>query len=246
MPVSKTGDHLVRIGETLADRDLQTAIFTATGRLKTSRRDSVSGRSVFPDYQDLRAKANQIKRHAIENLDYYLEQVEANVTARGGKVIFAETGAEVSRFIIDLAKERGAKLLVKSKSMTTEEVDLNEHLEHAQLEPVETDLGEYIIQLAHDRPYHIVAPALHMTRYQVADLFTEKLGIERETVVEKQTMIARARLRQKFLAADNRRQRRETLWWRIQALSWWWRTKATRGSRRPRRGFTSRSPASRR
>jgi L-lactate dehydrogenase complex protein LldF len=86
--------------------------------------------------------------------------------------------------------------------MTTEEIDLNERLEHHQLEAVETDLGEYIIQLAHERPTHIVAPAMHYTRYDVADIFTKRLHIERETVPEKQTMIARGILREKFLAAD--------------------------------------------
>ena len=86
--------------------------------------------------------------------------------------------------------------------MTTEEVDLNERLEHHQLEAVETDLGEYLIQLAHERPYHIVAPALHKTREQVADLLSAKLGVPREIIIEKQTMIARAVLREKFLAAD--------------------------------------------
>src|SRR6185369_10458733 len=120
----------------------------------------------------------------------------------GGKVIFCKDGEEVADFVLALAKDRGARLIVKSKSMTTEEVDLNERLEHHNLESVETDLGEYIIQLAHQRPYHIVAPALHMTRYQVADLLTEKLGVPNETVIEKQTKIARGVLRQKFLAAD--------------------------------------------
>ena len=86
--------------------------------------------------------------------------------------------------------------------MTTEEIDLNERVEHHGLEAVETDLGEYILQLAHQKPYHIVAPALHMTRYEVADIFTEKLGVDRETVPENQTMIARRVLREKFLAAD--------------------------------------------
>jgi L-lactate dehydrogenase complex protein LldF len=86
--------------------------------------------------------------------------------------------------------------------MTTEEIDLNERLEHSKLETVETDLGEYILQLAHQRPYHIVAPALHLTRYDVADVFSSGLGVERETVPEKQTQIARAVLREKFLSAD--------------------------------------------
>jgi L-lactate dehydrogenase complex protein LldF len=104
--------------------------------------------------------------------------------------------------VLGLAKARAAQLIVKSKSMTTEEVDLNERLEHHQLESVETDLGEYILQLAHQRPYHIVAPALHLTRYDVGDLFARTLGVPNETVVEKQTLIARAVLREKFLAAD--------------------------------------------
>src|SRR5437667_3737555 len=86
--------------------------------------------------------------------------------------------------------------------MTTEEIDSNERLEHHGLESVETDLGEYILQLAHERPFHIIAPALHMTRYQVADIFTKALGVENETVIEKQAGIARAVLREKFLAAD--------------------------------------------
>ena len=93
-------------------------------------------------------------------------------------------------------------MLVKSKSMTSEEIHFNERLEEHQLEAVETDLGEYILQLAHQRPYHIVAPALHLTRYDVADVFTKELGVENEVVIEKQTKIARGVLRQKFLQAD--------------------------------------------
>jgi L-lactate dehydrogenase complex protein LldF len=193
--------HPEKISTTLADANLQLAIYAGTGRLIDHRKNAIAG-DLLPDYQDLRTHANLLKKHTIDNLDYYLEQVESNVAARGGKVVFCNDGTEVADFILDLAKQRGAKLIVKSKSMTTEELDLNERLEHHHLEAVETDLGEYIIQLAGVKPYHIVAPALHMTRYDVAEIFTEKLGIEREVVPEKQTMIARAVLRQKFLAAD--------------------------------------------
>ena len=188
-----------KIDETLANPELQTAIYTATGRLITKRRVAIAP---LEDYQELRARANALKRHTLENLDHYLEQLEANVQAHGGKVVWCSDANEVCDFVLDLAKERGARILVKSKSMTSEEVNLNERLEHHHLEAVETDLGEWILQLAEERPYHIVAPALHKTRYDVADLFTRKLGVERETVVEKQTLIARARLREKFLAAD--------------------------------------------
>jgi L-lactate dehydrogenase complex protein LldF len=191
----------LKIHNTLADANLQLAIYTATGRLKEKRIETVAD-SVLPDYQDLRTQANAIKKHAIENLDHYLEEFERNVEARGGKVVYCKDGTEVSDFILALAKERGAHLIVKSKSMTTEEIDLNERLEHHGLESVETDLGEYILQLAHERPYHIVAPALHKTRYDVAEIFTRRLNVPNEIVIEKQTAIARGVLREKFLAAD--------------------------------------------
>ncbi len=194
-------NHPEKLSTTLADANLQLAIYAGTGRLIDHRKNAIAG-DLLPDYEDLRTHANLLKKHTIDNLDYYLEQVEQNVAAHGGKVVFCNDGTEVADFILNLAKQRGAKLIVKSKSMTTEELDLNERLEHHDLEAVETDLGEYIIQLAGVKPYHIVAPALHMTRYDVADIFTDKLGIEREVVPEKQTMIARAVLRQKFLAAD--------------------------------------------
>ena len=84
----------------------------------------------LPDYQELRTQANAVKKHTIENLDYYLEEFERNVEAHGGKVVYAKDGTEVADFVLALAKERGARLIVKSKSMTTEEVDLNERLEH--------------------------------------------------------------------------------------------------------------------
>src|SRR6516164_9117706 len=190
-----------KIHDTLADPNLQLAIYTATGRLMDKRKHAVEG-AVLPDYQELRTQANAIKKHTIENLDHYLEQFERNVEARGGKVIWCKDATEVSDFVLGLAKERRARLIVKSKSMTTEEIDLNERLEHHGLESVETDFGEYILQLAHERPYHIVAPALHKTRFDVARIFIERLHVPEETVIEKQTAIARAVLREKFLEAD--------------------------------------------
>jgi L-lactate dehydrogenase complex protein LldF len=189
------------IKETVANQDLQKAIYSATGRLIAHRAGSL-GLDLLPDYQDLRSIAHDMKRHTIDNLDYYIELFERNVEAHGGKVVFCSEAKDVADFVLDLAKKRGAHLIVKSKSMTTEEIDLNERLEHHHLESVETDLGEYILQLAHQRPYHIVAPALHLTRYEVADIFTDRLGVEKEVVIEKQTRIARAVLREKFLAAD--------------------------------------------
>jgi len=196
-----TGAPSETIKQTLDDPRLQLAIYAASGRLMDHRATAVDA-GVLPEYQDLRTQANQIKKHTIENLDYYLEQLEANVVAHGGTVIFCRDGQEVADFVLGLAKKNGARLIVKSKSMTSEEIHFNERLEHHQLEAVETDLGEYILQLAHQRPYHIVAPALHMTRYDVADVFTQRLGVEKEVVPENQTKIARAVLRGKFLQAD--------------------------------------------
>jgi len=189
------------IRTTLANPNLQLAIYTSTGRLMQKRRGAIAG-DLLPDYEELRNKANELKAHTINNLDYYLEAFEANVVAHGGKVVYCENATQVADFILDLAKKRGARRIVKSKSMTTEEVDLNHRVEHHGLEAVETDLGEYIIQLAGQRPYHIVAPALHMTRYEVAEVFTRKLGVPEEIIPENQTMIARGVLRNKFLAAD--------------------------------------------
>ena len=190
-----------KIRSVLADSRLQTTIYAATGRLMALRREAVAPDSL-PDYQELRTQASAIKKHTIENLDYYLEQLEQNVIARGGKVVYCKDGKEVAEFVTSLAAESGAKRIVKSKSMVTEELDFNEKLAEQGIESVETDLGEFIVQLARERPYHIVGPSLHKTRFEVAELFREKLGVEYETVIEKQTMIARRVLREKFLAAD--------------------------------------------
>jgi|HubBroStandDraft_6_1064221.scaffolds.fasta_scaffold89459_3 L-lactate dehydrogenase complex protein LldF len=189
------------INKTLGDPRLQLAIYAATNRLMTHRAGAVS-QDQLPEYQELRNQANLLKKHTIDHLDFYLELFEKNVLAHGGKVVYCADSQEVADFVLSLAKEREARLIVKSKSMTTEEIHFNERLEKHQLEAVETDLGEYILQLAHQRPYHIVAPALHLTRYDVAEIFTKNLGVENEVVIEKQTMIARKTLREKFLQAD--------------------------------------------
>ncbi len=189
------------IKNTLADARLQNAIYSSTARLMDKRAHAIEPGAI-DDFQGLRTQANAIKRHAIDNLDYYLEELERNVIARGGKVVWCRDAGEAVQFVLQLSREKGVKRIVKSKSMTTEEIDLNEHLEHAQIEVVETDLGEYILQLAHEKPYHIVAPALHKTRYDVADLFTETLKVERVEEPEQQTQVARRVLREKFITAD--------------------------------------------
>ncbi|HEU0123010.1 MAG TPA: lactate utilization protein B [Bryobacteraceae bacterium] len=188
------------IRKTLADANLQLAIYTGTGRFKDNRTRAVSAQ-LLPEYQELRARAAAIKRHTLDFLDVYLMQLESSVQAKGGRIIWASTAEEAADFVLGLAKERGVTTIVKSKSMTTEEIHLNDRLEPNGLESVETDLGEYILQLAGQRPYHIVAPAIHMTREDVADLFAAKLGVARDTVIENQAMTARRVLREKFLSA---------------------------------------------
>src|SRR5260370_27423360 len=146
---------MATIKETVADPRLQLAIYSATQRLIDHRASAV-GIKVLPEYQELRTLAHEIKKHTIEHLDYYLEQLEANLVAHGGKVIYCEDAQQVTDFVLDLAKQRNARLIVKSQSMTTEEIHFNERLAHHQLEAVETDLCEFIPQLAAPRPYHIV------------------------------------------------------------------------------------------
>lgn len=184
----------------LGDTKLQLAIYSATGRMAARRREAVSA-DVLPDYQDLRQHAHNIKKHTLDHLDFYLEQLERNVEANGGKVIWAKDGAEAVAFITKLAKDRGVKVIVKSKSMTTEEIHLNDHLEHNKIEAVETDLGEYILQLSGEKPFHIIAPALHKTKEDVSEVFEKHLHSPHESSPEGLTKIARAALREKFLEA---------------------------------------------
>ncbi len=169
-----------KIHKTLSNPPLLEAVYIATGRLANGRRQIVQPERM-PEYEELRTQAELIKKHTIDNLDYYLEQLETNVKAHGGQVVYCKDGAEVADFVVGLARERSAYNIVKSKSMATEELDLNERLKEHDLEPVETDLGEFLMQLAGQRPYHIVGPSMHMTRYDVAELFTRHLGVEHET-----------------------------------------------------------------
>jgi L-lactate dehydrogenase complex protein LldF len=178
---------------------LQGALKRATDTFIERRREAITS---VADWEALRQRARVVKEHTINHLDYYLEQLVTAVEAHGGKVFWARTGEDVSNYIIDLARARGVKSVVKSKSMATEEIELNHALEAAGVRPVETDLGEYIIQLAHEKPSHIIVPAIHKTRAQIADLFEEKLLEGRPNEVAEITAMARKRLRNEFLSAE--------------------------------------------
>ena len=131
-----------------------------------------------------------------------MEQFEEKVTALGGTVFFAADADAANKYVLDLAKARGVRTVIKSKSMVSEEMGLNEHFAEAGIESVETDLGEYVIQLAGETPYHIVAPAIHKDRHDVSELFHDKLGIPRNENIGQLGREARRQLREKFVIAD--------------------------------------------
>lgn len=161
-----------------------------------------NGKMQFADLTTARERAKNVKWRAIENLDKYLEEFEMNFIRRGGKVIWAETAEQAREEILAICKAKNCKSVVKSKSMATEEIHLNDFLEKNNIESVETDLGEYIQQLDEEPPYHIVTPAMHKSAQQVADLFHDKLGTSPELTPEQLTLVARDKLRQKYLEAE--------------------------------------------
>ncbi len=160
------------------------------------------GKEQFTDVHLARERAKNIKWRAIETLDQQLENFELNFTKRGGKVIWAEDAAQAIEEVLKICKEKNCKKLVKSKSMVTEEVHLNSTLEKNGIESVETDLGEYIQQLDGEAPYHIVTPAMHKNKEDVAKLFHEKLGTPINLSPEQLTLVARDILREKYVEAE--------------------------------------------
>jgi L-lactate dehydrogenase complex protein LldF len=161
-----------------------------------------AGKSQFDDLMLARKKAKNEKWAAIEKLDVMLETFEKNISARGAKVIWAETAEEALKEIGEICKAKNCKTLVKSKSMVTEEIHLNKFLATQNIESVETDLGEYIQQLDDEPPYHIVTPAMHKSKEDVAKLFTEKLNAPENLSPQQLTQFAREKLRKKYVEAE--------------------------------------------
>ncbi|MGD9301138.1 MAG: LutB/LldF family L-lactate oxidation iron-sulfur protein [Desulfobacterales bacterium] len=156
----------------------------------------------LPEGPDLRLKAHDIRAKAIENLDVLLETLAANVRKNGGYVFFAEDSRAALDYCLATARRHKAKLAVKGKSMVSEEIGLNSALLEDGIDVAETDLGEYIIQLAGERPSHIIAPAIHKTRQDIGRLFSDRIGISYTDDPPSLTRAARKALREKFLAAD--------------------------------------------
>src|SRR6187551_216611 len=152
------------------------------------------GKQQFTNVHLARERAKNIKWKAIETLDKQLETFEANITKRGAKVIWAENAEQALEEILKICQAKNCHTIVKSKSMVTEEIHLNKFLEQNGIESVETDLGEYIQQLDGEPPYHIVTPAMHKSKEDVAKLFAEKLGTASKLSPEELTLVAREEL----------------------------------------------------
>ncbi len=189
-----------RADAALADATLKLAIDRTTG---TAERKRAAALSAFPEFEAARARGRAIKDHVIANLDHYLETFERNATAAGARVHWASTDAEACEIVVRLCREAGAKRVTRAKSMLGEEIGLPDALAAAGIERVETDLAEHIIQLAGEHPSHIIWPAMHRTREQVAELF--RAGHQPPPAAEdpaSMVLSARRVLREKFLSAD--------------------------------------------
>jgi L-lactate dehydrogenase complex protein LldF len=187
----------------LADESLQRALGHVRSAFISKRAAAVDA---LPEFEALRDSARDIKEHTLKHLDLYLEAYEAQVTAAGGTVHFARDAAEARKIILDLCKSHGARTVTKGKSMVSEEIGLNAAIEAAGLQPIETDLGEYIVQIRGEVPSHIIAPAVHLTRQQVeADFRRHHSHLAKERDLSEPVQLlteARGILRERFLAAD--------------------------------------------
>jgi L-lactate dehydrogenase complex protein LldF len=188
-----------RANAKLADASLQAALAKLQTNFVRGRAERVAE---LDNFEAIRDAAAALRDRAIASLDVYLEEFERTAKARGAIVHWAESVDEVNRIVCAIAREHGVRKAVKSKSMVTEECSLNEALEAAGIEVVETDLGEYILQLAKEPPSHIIAPVVHKNKDQVSDLFAHKHRLPRRTDIGDLTREARGMLRQHFISAD--------------------------------------------
>jgi L-lactate dehydrogenase complex protein LldF len=174
-------------------------IQTALGKYEIKRDEK---KAAFQNWQAARQAAAETKWEAINHLDQHLVDLVRRLEARGTIVHWASTGEKAREIILGIVRDSKARTIIKSKAMTAEEIHLNEALEHAGFEVVESDLGEYIVQLRKEAPYHIVFPAMHLTRGEISELFARELGSAPTDNPEELTMIARRTLRQKYITAD--------------------------------------------
>lgn len=201
MPEVKTRQFTKASASAMLDPQLRRALDRVGSGFDVARRNAIEEVS-WETWEEWREEARRIKIHTLDHLDYYLELLSENVTAAGGQVHFAADSAEANAIVSHLARTRGVKIATKSKSMVSEELELNPVLESLGIDVYETDLGEYIIQLAGETPSHLVAPALHKSKEDVAELFASKLGVDYDEDIVKMAATARSVLRDKFMQAD--------------------------------------------
>jgi len=196
--MNKAAQFKIDAEKTAFDREHRRKI-----KFNISRYDNavLSGTQNYHDLELAKQNASIIKQHVVDNLGNYLIQFEKAFEKRGGKVIWAKDAKEAAKKIADVLTFHNVKMLVKSKSMVTEEIELNEHLEKTGIKAIETDLGEFIVQVAGEKPYHIVTPAMHKSKEDVAQLFHEHFGTAENSKPEELTQFAREYLRKKYITA---------------------------------------------
>ncbi|PAE17863.1 iron-sulfur cluster-binding protein [Virgibacillus sp. 7505] len=188
------------VNKQMEDTFMRGAVAGAQERLRTRRLDAAEE---LGNWEEWRSHGEEIRQHTLDHLDYYLQELSENLQKRGGHVFFAATAEEANDYVKGIVREKRARKILKAKSMVTEEIGLNGVLEQEGCDVIETDLGEYILQLDdHDPPSHIVTPALHKNKEQIKDVFTEKLDYKLTSKPEELALHAREKLRQEFLQAD--------------------------------------------
>ena len=198
----KTAEFKKASGKALQDEKLQHALEHVMEHFVSARAGVIQSDFSDEQWEAMRTRAAEIKQSTLEHLDYYLDMVDRSVRRNGGHVHFADDAAQANAIVLDIAKRNGVKTVIKSKSMVSEEMGVNHVLEREGIEPVETDLGEYIIQLAGETPFHIIAPAMHKTRGDVSELFQQWLKTAPTQDIKRLCTYARDALREKFAQAD--------------------------------------------
>ncbi|MDP0298152.1 LutB/LldF family L-lactate oxidation iron-sulfur protein [Glaesserella parasuis] len=188
-----------RVDDQIHNAMMRKAVVKAQETIGANRQRMVDELGHWEEWRDA---AKQIRNHVLANLDAYLYQLSEKVQQNGGKVFFAETAEEATAYIRQIALEKNAKKIVKSKSMVTEEIGLNDVLENEGIKVVETDLGEYLLQIVGDKPSHIVVPAIHKDRYKIRQELHEQLGYNGSETPEEMTAFVRQVIRKDFLEAD--------------------------------------------
>ncbi|WP_368876148.1 LutB/LldF family L-lactate oxidation iron-sulfur protein [Proteus vulgaris] len=187
------------INRQVHDEVMQKAVANAQETIGRNRQKMIDDLGHWEDWRD---RATQIRDHVLANLDAYLYQLSEKVEEHGGHVFFAETKEEATQYILSVAREKKAKKIVKAKSMVTEEIGMNDALENAGINVIETDLAEFILQQAKDAPSHVVVPAIHKNREQIRQIFHDKLGYNGSDTPEEMTRFVRQKIRDDFFTAD--------------------------------------------